>query len=114
MLLKLIKNYYQWPDTDKTYLYVKDPFESKYQLLINEREKVGIKELKNPKAFTDYSQTIDNVYQNLEDFNPTKTRRVLLLFDNIIADMESNKKLSPIITELFLRGRKLNISQYFT
>ena len=53
VLLKLIKNYYQWPDTDKTYLYVKDPFESKYQLLINEREKVGIKELKNPKAFTD-------------------------------------------------------------
>ena len=53
VLLKLIKNYYQWPDIDKTYLYVKDPFESKYQLLINEREKVGIKELKNPKAFTD-------------------------------------------------------------
>ena len=71
-------------------------------MLINEREKVGIKELKNPKAFTDYSQTIDNVYENLEDFNPTKTRRVLLVFDNIIADMESNKKLSPIITELFL------------
>ena len=114
VLLKLIKNYYQWPDTDKTYLYIKDPFESKYQLLINEREKVGIKELKNPKAFTDYSQTIDNVCENLEDFNPTKTRRVLLVFDNIIADMESNKKLSPIITELFLWGRKLNISQYFT
>ena len=57
---KLIKN--QGPDTGKIYLYVKEAFESKYQLLINGREKVGIKRLKNPKAFIDYSQTIDDVY----------------------------------------------------
>ena len=49
----------EWPDIDKTYLYVKDPFESKYQLLINGREKVGIKKFKNSKAFIDYSQAID-------------------------------------------------------
>ena len=53
--------YYQRPDIDKMYLYVKDPFELKYQLLINEREKVGIK-----KLVLDYSQTIDDVYENLE------------------------------------------------
>ena len=57
---------------DKIYLYVKDPFESKYQLLINWRKKVGIKEIKNPKAFIDYSQTIDVVYENMSDDNPPK------------------------------------------
>ena len=57
---------------DKIYLYVKDPFESKYQLLINGRKKVGIKEIKNPKAFIDYSQTIDVVYENMSDDNPPK------------------------------------------
>ena len=88
-------------------------FQSKYQLLINQREKVGIKKLKNPKAFIDYSQTIDNVYENLEDYNPTKKRKVLIVFDDIIADMEFNKKLSPIVTELFLIGRKVNISLVF-
>ena len=112
MLLNLIKN--QQPDIDKIYLYVKDPFESKYQLLINGREKVGIKKLKNLKTFIDYSQTIDNVYEKLEDYNPTKKRIVLIVFDNIMADMESNKKLSPIVTELFLRGRNCNISLVFT
>ena len=56
MLLNLIKN--QQPDIDKAYLYVKDPFESKYQLLINGREKVGIKKLKNPKALIIHKQLI--------------------------------------------------------
>ena len=92
---------------------MKDPFETKYQLLINGREKVGIKILKNPKAFIYYSQTIDNVSENLKDYNPTKKSRALIVFDNMIADMESNKKLSPIDTGLFLRGRKLNISLLF-
>ena len=74
MLLNLIKH--QRPDIDKIYLYVKDPFESKYQLLINGREKVGIKKLENPKAFIDSSQTIDDAYENLEDYNSAKKRRV--------------------------------------
>ena len=70
MLLNLIKH--QRLDIDKTYLYVKDPFKSKYQYLITGREKLGIEILKNLKAFADYSQTIDDVYENLEDTNPTK------------------------------------------
>ena len=82
-------------------------------MLINGREKVGIENLKNPKAFIDYSQKIDDVHENLEDYNLTKKRRVLIVFDDIIEDMESTKKLSPIVTELFLRGRKLNISLVF-
>ena len=76
----------------KFQLYIKDPFESKYQLLINGREKVGNEDLKIPKSFIDYSQTIDNVYENLEDYNPTNKSRVLLVFDDMIEDMESNKK----------------------
>ena len=105
VLLNLIK---QQPVIDKIYLYVKDPFQSKYQLLINGRKL--IENFKNSKAFIiNYLQTIDDVYENLEDYNPTKKRRVLIVFDDMIADMESNKKLSPKVTELFLRGRKLNI-----
>ena len=91
-------------------MYFKDLFESKYQLLINGREKVGIKNLEKPNAAFDYSQAIGDVYEKLENYNPVKKRRVLIVFDDMIADMESNKKLSPIVTELFLRGRKLNIS----
>ena len=64
VLSNLIKH--QRPDIDKIYLYVKDPFEAKYQLLINGREKVGSEMLKNSKGFIDYSQTIDDVYENLE------------------------------------------------
>ena len=105
VLLNLIKH--QRPDDDNIYLYVKDSFKSKYQLLINEKEELGIKTLKNPKAFIEYSQTIDYGYKNLEDYNPTKKRRVLIVLDDMIADMESNKKLGPFVTELFLRGRKL-------
>ena len=111
VLLYLIEN--QQPELDKIYLYVKDSFELKYQLLIKGRKKVGIENLKNPKAFIDYSETIDDVYENLEDYNPTKKRRVLIVFDDMIADMESNKKLSPKDTELFLRRKKLNISLVF-
>ena len=50
------------------------------------------------------------IYKNLEDYNPIKKSRILIEFDDIIADMESNEKISPIVTKLFLRGRKLNIS----
>ena len=81
VLLNLIKH--QRPDIDKIYLWVKDPFESKCQLLINERGKVEIKELKNLKALIDYSGTIDDVYENLEDYNPTKKGKVLIVFNSV-------------------------------
>ena len=87
MLLNLIKH--KRPDVDKIYLYVKGPSESKYQLLINGRGKVGIKGLKNPKLFTDNSQTTDGVYENLENYNPTKKRKLLIVIDDMIANMEA-------------------------
>ena len=72
-------------------------------------EKVRIEKLKNPKALIDYWWKIYYVYENLEDFNLTKKKRVLIVFDGMTADMESNKIIYPIVTNLFLRGRKLNI-----
>ena len=89
VLLNLIKH--QRLDIDKACLYIKDQFESKYQLFINGREKVGIKRLKFPTVFIDYSQITDHVYKNLEDYNPIKKTRMLIVFDDMIADMESNK-----------------------
>ena len=71
-LLNLSKH--QQADLNKLYLHVNDPFESKYQLLIDEREKVGIKHKKTPEAFIDYSQRNDHVYYHLEDYDPTKER----------------------------------------
>ena len=82
-------------------------------MLINGRKKVGIKTLKNPKTFTIYSQTIDDIYENLEDGNPTKKRKVFIVFDEIVTDMKSNETLSTIVAEFFLRGRKLNIYLLF-
>ena len=56
---------------------------------------------------------MDDIYKNIEGYNPNKKRKILIVFDNMIADMLSNKKLNPIVTELFIRGRKLNISLVF-
>ena len=80
--MNLIK--YQQPDIAKIYLYANDPLDSKYQLLINGREKVVTETLKNQKAFIDYSKTIEDVYENLKDYNPIKKTRVLIVFDDII------------------------------
>ena len=53
---------------------------------------------------------MDNIYKNIEEFNPNKEPKILIVFDDMIADMDNNKKLNPIVTELFIRGRKLHIS----
>ena len=106
-LLKLINNQ---PDIDKIYPYAKDPYEAKYQYLINKREKVGLDHLKDPRAFIEYSNDMQDVYKNIEDYNSGKKRKMLLVFDDMIADMINNKKLNPVVTELFIRGRKLNVS----
>ena len=101
------------PDIDKIYLYAKDPYEAKYQYLIDKREKVGLDHFDDPKAFMEYSNDMQDVYKNIEDCNPEKKRKLLIVFDDMIADMVNNKRLNPIVTELFIRGRKLNISIVF-
>ena len=57
----------------------------------------------------DYSNDMQDIYKNIEEYNPGKERKILIVFDNMIADMINNKKLNPIVTELFIRGRKINI-----
>ena len=109
-LLNLINNQ---SDIDKIYLYAKDLHEANYQYLINKREKVGLSHYNDPQAFMEYSNDMQVVYKNIEDYNPRKNRKVLLVFGDIIADMINNKKLNSIVTKLFTRGRKLNISIVF-
>ena len=109
-LLNLINNQ---PDIDKIYLCAKDPYEAKYQYLTNKRENVGLNHFNDPKAFMGYSNDMQDVYKNIEDYNPIKKRNVLIAFDDMIADMINNNKLNSIVTELFIRGRKLNISIVF-
>ena len=101
------------PDIDKIFLYAKDPYEKKYQYLINKSEKIGLNHFNDPTAFMEYSNDMQDVYENIEDYNPIKTRKILIVFDDMIADMINNNKLNPIVTELFIRGRKLNISIVF-
>ena len=110
LLLNLIENQ---PDIDKICLYAKDPYESKYQYVINKRESVSINHFKDPKAFIDYSNNMHDVYKNIDDYNPDKENKILIVFYDMIADMIHNKKLNSIVTKLFIRGRKLNISLVF-
>ena len=109
-LLNLIN---KQPDIDKIYLYAKDLYEVKYQFLINKRESTGLKHFNDSKAFIEYSNHMQNVYKNNNEYNIDKDRKILIGFDDLIADMINNKKLNLIMTELFIRGRKLNISLVF-
>ena len=109
-LLNLINNQ---QDIDKIYLYAKDPYEDKHQYLINKRKSVGLKHFNDPKAFIEYSIGIHSVYKNIDNYNPYKENMILIVFDDMIADMINNKKLNSIVTELFIRARKLNISLIF-
>ena len=61
----------------------------------------------------EYSNDMQDVHKNIEDYNPIKKRKILIVFDDMIADMINNNKLNPVVTELFIRGRKLNISIVF-
>ena len=108
-LLNLINNQL---DIAKIYLYAKDPYETKHQFLINKRESTGLKHFNNPKAFIEYSNNMQDVYKNIEEYNIGKKRIISIVFMTI-ADIANNKKLNPVVTELFIRGRKLNISIVF-
>ena len=101
-------------DIGKIYLYTKDLSEPKYEYLIKNRENVGIKHVNNSKAFIECSNTMNDVYQNIDDYNPSRKRKILIVFDDMIADIMTNKKFQVIIKEFFIRCRKLNISLVFT
>ena len=88
-LLNLIN---EQKDIDKIYLYAKDLSEPMYEYLIKNRENAGIKHLNDSKAFIECSNTMNNIYENINDYNPNKKRKILIVFDDMIADIMKNKK----------------------
>ena len=81
--------------------------------LINKNESTGLKYFNDSKAFIEYSSDMADIYKNIEKYNPNKKHKILIVFNDMTADVLSNKKLNPVVTELFIRGRKLNISLVF-
>ena len=75
--------------------------------MINKREGVGINRFKDLKAFIEYSNDMGDVFKKINHYNPDKGNEILIVFDDMIADMSQNKNLNSIITELFIRGREL-------
>ena len=101
------------PGIDKIYLYTKDLYEAKYQFLINKRETTWLKHFNDPKAFIEYLSDMQNVYKNIDKYKTDKEQKILIVFDDMIAEIINDKKLNSIATELFIRGTKLNISLVF-
>ena len=88
-LLNLINEQH---DIDKIYLYARDLSEPKYEYLIKKCEDAGIKHLNNPNAFIECSNTMDDVYENIDDYNPNKQRKILIVFDHMMAVIMADKK----------------------
>ena len=100
-------------DINKTYLYAKYLSQPKYEFLIKRREDVEIKHLNDLNAFIECSNTMDDVYENTDDYNPSRKIKILIVFDDMIADIMSNKKFQAVIKELLIRCRKLKFSLAF-
>ena len=93
-LLNLIK---EQDDIDKMYLYAKDLSEPKYECLIKKCKDVGTDYFNDPNAFIECSNKMDDVYQNIDDYNPSRKRKILIVFDDMIVDIISSKKFQAII-----------------
>ena len=109
-LLHLMNNFHP---IDKIYLYAKDLHEPKYEYLINKREQVGIKNLNDPHAFKEYPDYMNDVLDDINNYNKNRDKKVVIVFDDIIADIEYNKNFKRITKELFYRARKVNVSIVF-
>ena len=109
-LLHLINNLHP---IDKIYLYAKDLGEDKYNYLINKREQAGIKNLNDPNAFIEYSDDMSDALDDINNYNKNRDKKVLIVFDDMIADIEYNKDFKGIIKEVFYRARKINVSIVF-
>ena len=109
-LLHLINNLHP---IDKIYLYAKEIHEPKYEYLINKREQAGIKNLNDPHAFIEYSDDMNDVLDHINNYNKNRDKKVLIVFDDMIADIEYNKNFKRIIKELFYRAHKINVPTVF-
>ena len=101
-------------DIDKIYLYAKDLSKPKYEYLIKKRENAGIKHFNEPNAFIKCSNTMNDIYEDINDYNLIRKRKkILIVCDDVIADITTNKKFQATTKELFIRCRKVNISLVF-
>ena len=82
-------------------------------MLIKKRESTRLKYLNDSKVFIEYSNDIEDIYKYTAEYNPNKKHKTLIVFDDIITDKLVDKKPNPIVTELFVRGKKLNIFLVF-
>ena len=98
---------------DKIYLHAKDLHEPKYEYLINKREQAGIKNLNDSHVFIEYSDDMNDVLDDINNYNKNRDQKVLIVFDDMIADIEYSKNFKRIIKELFYRARKINVSIVF-
>ena len=112
-LLNLIQKQDNGSLIDKIFLYAKDLSKPKCQFLIKNREDAGIKILDDLTAFIEYSNTMDDVYNNIDDYKRERKRKILTVFDDMSADIMTNKRFQTMIKELFIRCRKLNLSLVF-
>ena len=94
-------------------MYAKDLEEPKYKLLINKREQAGINFNNDPNAFIEYSNSMDDILSDTEDYNKKRKRNVLIIFDDMISHVMSDEKAQQILKYLFIRCKKLNISLCF-
>ena len=94
-------------------IHAKDLYAAKCQFVISKRESTSSKHFNDSKAFTGYSNDIYEIHKNIEEYKQNKKIKILIVFDDMITNMLSNNKRNPIVTELFLEGRKLNISLVF-
>ena len=78
--------------------------------MIDKREKTRLKNLNDPTAFIEYSSTMDDILENIEDYNKKRKRKILIVFDDMTSHVMSDKKAQQVLKELFIRCRKLNIS----
>ena len=100
-------------DIDKIHLYAKDLSEPWYEYLIKKHKNAGIKHFNDLKSHIERSNTLDDVYENIDDYNPSRKRKISIVFDDIIADVKSNKNFQLKIEELFIRFKRLYISLVF-
>ena len=109
---KLLNLTNKQPDIDKINLYAKDQHENKYQILTKKSESIGLKRFNDLKAFIEYSNDMQDV-KYIDKYNLSKKHKILIVFADMIADMINNKNVNSIVTELFIRGRKISISLVF-
>ena len=90
-------------------IHAKIAYETKCQLFISKRKGTDLNDCKDSKAFIEQSNDMDDINKNNEENNPENERKVLIIFYDMVKDMLSNTKFNPVVTELFIRGRKLNL-----